>query len=326
MSDSHSSNLVLAYLRNMQAAQANGQTDHATSLLEQAVAWLGRQDRECFALSSSPVRLDVGIGLHPGRTRTQNEDYVFAERSIRTLPTGKQETVGLFVLADGAGGHANGQEAARLAVHAFVDAVLPKLMEDVQGAALWDLLLDGMREANYAVCLRNEDPLLFGSIMATTMTAALTVGTETYIANVGDSRAYLYRSASGLKQVTRDHSYVAQLLQAGDIEPMDVYTHPNRNVIYRALGSTFSLDFDDPVCSDGLWEMVPDPEAKAIQAILSDFEAEAPEIAEALVNLALNGGGHDNIGLVVVKTSMNVEDMLTISLPSLVETPLASLT
>ncbi|GCE32032.1 hypothetical protein KDA_75160 [Dictyobacter alpinus] len=327
MPTSHSSDLVLAYLRNSLAAQANGQTDHAAFLFDQAVEWLGHNEREYWAATSiPPVQLEIGIGLDAGNnpSRTKNEDYVFAERLVRS---GDRETVGIFVLADGAGGHANGQEASRIAVHAFVDEVLPRLMGNVRGLALKDLLLDGMREANKAVCLRNEDPLLFGRIMATTMTAVLSVGAEAYIANVGDSRTYLCRPGVGLKQLTRDHSYVAQLLEAGDIEPRDVYTHPKRNIIYRSLGE-INVDLDEPgylqlqngdillLCSDGLWEMVRDPEAKAIHAILSDSEADASEMAEALVDLALNGGGHDNIGLLVIKTGLIVEDLKTIIVPS----------
>ena len=152
---------------------------------------------------------------------------------------------------------------------------------------------------------------MYKSEIGTTVTAALVVGKTISIANVGDSRTYSYTSASGLKKLTRDHSLVARLVENGAISADDVYTHPRRNEIYRSLGHKTSLDVDmftHPLtaettlllCSDGLWEMVRDP---VIQEILSAELPDATKASEALVQAALNGGGQDNISVIVVNVS-----------------------
>jgi serine/threonine protein phosphatase PrpC len=136
------------------------------------------------------------------------------------------------------------------------------------------------------------------------------------VANVGDSRTYLYRPGRGLAQLTRDHSTVTQLVEMGAITRDEIYTHPQRNEIYRSLGAAPSVEVDvfretlqdgDALllCSDGLWEMVPDEQQLA--HVLSSSWASADSMAERLVQLALAGGGRDNIGLVVVQ--VRIEDI-----------------
>jgi protein phosphatase len=151
--------------------------------------------------------------------------------------------------------------------------------------------------------------------MGTTVTAALVVGPEVFVANVGDSRAYLERWGI-LRQLTRDHSTVAQMVVDGIIEPVDVYTHPKRNEITRCLGASPSVEVDMfcellqdgdvlLLCTDGLWEMVPD--GQQLVNVLSSSWASADYMAERLVQLALAAGGLDNIGLVVVL--VRIEDI-----------------
>jgi serine/threonine protein phosphatase PrpC len=165
-----------------------------------------------------------------------------------------------------------------------------------------------VERANVVVYQRNQQ--LSGSSMGTTVTAALTVGPEAFVANVGDSRTYLYRPGQGLAQLTRDHSTVAQLVEMGAITCDEIYIHPRRNEIYRSLGATPSIEVDvfrkmlqdgDALllCSDGLWEMVPDEQQ--FVGVLSSSWASADYMAERLVQLALAAGGLDNIGLVVVR-------------------------
>ncbi len=145
------------------------------------------------------------------------------------------------------------------------------------GAPLLHILLAGMQQANRAVFECNgreqEDRAAPGertmkARMGTTLTALLIVGPEAYVANVGDSRTYLYRDDK-LIQITEDHSHVAQLVKDGAILPHEVFTHPQRNMIYRSLGDREQVPIDafyrllqnDDVlllCSDGLWEMAPD--------------------------------------------------------------------
>src|SRR5207244_10317357 len=208
---------------------------------------------------------------------------------------------------DGMGGHANGQDASRLAIQTIVDRVLPKVSgnEQLTDDALTELLVDGVKEANLAVHQRNmEDRAYIG----TTMTAALVVGATAYVANVGDSRTYLYREPGGLSKITNDHSVVASLVEAGIIKPDDIYTHPKRNQIYRSLGEKAVVDVDSfkvslkpgdklLLCSDGLWDMVRDPE---IQRLMSVPASSPSKTGQELIQAALDGGGEDNVSVIVV--------------------------
>ena len=129
------------------------------------------------------------------------------------------------------------------------------------------------------------------------------------MAHVGDSRLYLYRELGGLSQITHDHSLVAALVTAGAIQPEEIYTHPMRNIIYRCLGEKASVEVDAcaiPLaagdillfCSDGLWEMVRD---RQISAILTSPMPDPSQIAQALLQAALVGGGEDNVSVIVVQ-------------------------
>jgi protein phosphatase len=297
----------------MQAALDNGQSEHAEQLLAQAMQWLVRNEI-ITSWENAPVRISLGIGLDIG-SRQENQDAVFADRTLRSLPNGVQETVGIFVVADGMGGLMNGQEASRRAVHAFVDTVYLRLLsEPLYGTAVKDLLIEGIQAANEEVYLCSQNGVHLGVTMGTTLVAVLSVGTEVYATGVGDSRAYLYREGEGLKQLTEDHSEVASQVRAGILAPDQLFTHPRRHVIYRALGVE-SVEIDDPVslhfqkndvlllCSDGLWEMVRDP--GDMVKILADKQLLAEEMARDLVQLALNGGGHDNVGLAVARVEVD---------------------
>jgi serine/threonine protein phosphatase PrpC len=303
--------LVGAYLHNVQLALVNDQLQHAELLLAHALRLLSPAligQHPALLPSDLPIQFSAGVGLDPGKKRRgkPNEDCVFAAQGT-VAPT--REPFGLFVVADGIGGHVNGQEASRLAIETIVDDVLPRVREGQTDTASWDeLLRHGVERANLVVYQSNQQ--LAGSSMGTTVTTALIVGAEVFVANVGDSRSYLYRPGLGLAQLTRDHSTVAQLVEMGAITRAEIYTHPQRNEIYRCLGSAPSVEVDvfretlqdgDALllCSDGLWEMVPDEQQLA--NLLSSSWASADYMAERLVQLALAGGGRDNIGLVVVQ-------------------------
>ncbi len=144
--------------------------------------------------------------------------------------------------------------------------------------------------------------------LGSTLTAALIVNDTAYIANVGDSRTYLFHDGK-LQRITHDHSLVEQLVQAGQITRDEAYDHPSRNLIYRSLGAgkaevtvdifTEQLSDGDALllCSDGLWEMVRDPQIESILAEVQD-PAEATRL---LIDRANENGGEDNITAVLVR-------------------------
>ncbi|HEU0001563.1 MAG TPA: protein phosphatase 2C domain-containing protein, partial [Ktedonobacteraceae bacterium] len=240
------------------------------------------------------------------RKHKPNEDSLFAMQGARTHNSQPQQ-FGLFVVADGMGGHANGQDASRTAIQNIIDFMLPRISTEngLNDEGYKNLLMEGVQQANLAVHQRN---LQDHADMGTTMTAALVVGSTAYIANVGDSRTYLYREPEGLRQITHDHSVVASLVDAGIIKPDDIYTHPKRNQIYRSLGEKPGVEVDafiQPLqandklllCSDGLWDMVRDPE---IQRVVSSSIPTPTQIGKNLIQAALDGGGEDNVTVIVV--------------------------
>jgi serine/threonine protein phosphatase PrpC len=194
--------------------------------------------------------------------------------------------------------------------------MLPTLQasNDIPREGLVRLLVDGVQTANQAVHQQNVDK---HADMGTTMTAALIVNEMAYVSNVGDSRTYLYRESEGkLRKVTNDHSVVASLVEAGIIQPDDIYTHPKRNQIYRSLGEKAAIEIDAfeeqtqegdrfILCSDGLWDMVRDPQ---IESIVKRMDKDTQSVADALIQAALKGGGEDNVSVIVAGVSMVRKD------------------
>jgi len=265
-------------------------------------------DLEDAEPDETALRYVIGIASDPGLVRKDqpNEDNLLAIQGTCMTPEGPQP-IGLFVVADGMGGHANGREASRVAIQAFSDVVMPALLRSVEDEDIFvDMLKDGVHRANLNVYQRNRGQ---ERMMGTTITAVLLVGAKAYIANVGDSRTYLYRKGKHeLVQVTRDHSHVALLVEKGSIAREDMYTHPRRNQIYRCLGEHASVQIDlfqetltigDGLllCSDGLWEMVRDP---ALEKIMQRALSQPSRASEMLLDAALKAGGTDNVSMVVV--------------------------
>jgi serine/threonine protein phosphatase PrpC len=253
---------------------------------------------------------NIGIGWDAGIVRRvkPNEDSLVALHSTCTHE-GRLLPIDLYVVADGMGGHSHGREASRIAIQSMMQAVVPDIVssEHIHDDFLVKTLVEGVQWANQAV---HESSQQSGVEMGTTITAALVFDGTAYIVNVGDSRTYVYHEREGqLLQVTRDHSLVARLVEAGAISREEVYTHPDRNKVYRGLGDkgTVKVDwFTLPVhsgdylllCSDGLWEMVRDQE---IERIMMKYASDPPLASAALVKAALEGGGADNISVIVVR-------------------------
>jgi len=253
--------------------------------------------------ADSPT-FDIGLRTDIGGSRATNQDCV----SVLWLHIGQQtdEEAGILALADGMGGHQEGDLASRLAVRTAVgcllkDALLPLVLRDSQGGreTLRDLLEQAVHEADRAI--REQAPQ-----GGTTLTLALLLGTQLYLAHVGDSRAYLVHE-DRVEQITRDHSLVGRLLELRELTPEEARVHPQRNLLYRALGQTPHLEVDFAsrsledaallLCSDGLWGPVSDEE---LAATISSA-ASAQEACDLLVEQANRRGADDNVSLILVR-------------------------
>ena len=280
-----------------QAKQANQVDTETTDRLTNPLQWQRKLQ----------LRLEIGSGWDAGikRKRQPNEDSVVALQGT-CIFNNALLPFGLFVVADGMGGHEAGQDASFLAVQAMLQWVVPNIagVNAMSDELLTALLVDGVQQANLAVYEHGQE---IGADMGTTLTAALVMDSKAYVVNVGDSRTYLHRESIGLRQVTHDHSLVARLVAAGRITPDEIYTHPDRNQVYRGLGEKRKVEVDSflltlqandrlLLCSDGLWEMVRDPE---IEKILRCAEWNPFQTSKALVRAALKGGGLDNISAIV---------------------------
>jgi serine/threonine protein phosphatase PrpC len=253
------------------------------------------------------LRLVVGVGLDPGivRKNAPNEDTLLAIQGTRVTERGS-EPIGLFVVADGMGGHANGQEASRIAIQTMSDIIVPVIMRGTDGDDdFLQLLKEGVHRANLTLYQRNRQQ---PQMMGTTLTAAIVAANTAYVVNVGDSRAYIYRKGAQLIPITRDHSIVARMVESGAITRDEVYTHPKRNQIYRCIGEKAAVEADTFVeelhygdvlllCSDGLWEMVRDED---MQKIIESSAPHPSQTSSMLVQAALDRGGADNISVVIV--------------------------
>ena len=233
-----------------------------------------------------------GSATHEGQLRAQNEDHAHAGE-------------GLFVVADGMGGHLAGEVASEMAVDRL-DARLP-----MTAANTLDDVVDAISEANTEIYQGSiDDPDRAG--MGTTITAIAVVadphdGEAFAVANVGDSRSYVLRHGR-LRQLTIDHSFVQELVAEGAITRDEARTHPRRNIVTRALGIEPYVRVDSwtmPIirgdrfvlCSDGLVDEITDD---AITTILNEHADDPQAAAEALVDAANEAGGRDNITVVVV--------------------------
>ncbi len=223
---------------------------------------------------------------------------------------------GVFIVADGLGGHDNGQVASRMTINIIAERMVRELLAEPLEAekdgestqpfdedALIALFHGAIEDANTALCQKNQ---LDKTDMGSTITGFMVSGEHAYIINVGDSRTYMMR-AKQLYQLTTDHSLVGQLVASGLIEPDDVYTHPQRSQIYRSLGDKPNVQIDvfkqqlhpgDILlsCSDGLWEMVRNPQIESILGSAPDPQTACAQLVEA----ANTNGGEDNVSAVLV--------------------------
>ena len=218
-----------------------------------------------------------------GNVRDQNED------SLIVRPP-------LFVVADGMGGHAAGEVASEIAVNTISELAPDHADAEALGRAVEEANRDII---NAAISGKGREG------MGTTVTAAILERNHLVIAQVGDSRAYLLHNGE-MTQLTRDHSLMANMIEAGQITPEEARFHPNRSVITRALGNDpdtipdlYEINVEDGdrllLCSDGLYSMLEDDEIAAVMRRVSDPQ----RCAAVLVNGAIAAGGHDNVTVIV---------------------------
>lgn len=229
-----------------------------------------------------------------GQRRELNQDVVFtSDTPVGNLPN-------LFIVADGMGGHRAGDYASKFAVDTIVSQVEQSFEKNPTL-----ILQKAIEQANQGIrdlAVGNKEY----EGMGTTVVVATCLGKYLKVANVGDSRLYIVNQR--IKQITKDHSLVEEMIRMGGLDRASARTHPNKNIITRAVGACEGIDVDffdvelkpgDSVlmCSDGLSNMLEDEEIR----ILMNTGRDIVEKAEALVSEANNNGGKDNISLIIIE-------------------------
>lgn len=234
-------------------------------------------------------------GTDRGRRRQINQDAVY----YSTYPVGNIPN--LFLVADGMGGHRAGDFASRYTIDNLVRQV-----EEAEGNNPITILNEGIRQVNSLLLKKaSEDASLAG--MGTTLVAACTMGRVLCVANVGDSRLYVI-SEGDIRQITRDHSLVEELIQRGEMERGSEAYHEHKNIITRAIGARkdvfadffeVNLEKGDTVlmCSDGLSNMVSDETIRELVAGRGSLK----EVCSDLIEEANKNGGRDNIAVVLFR-------------------------
>ena len=228
-----------------------------------------------------------------GRVRPTNQD-------IYQIEAREENQTALLVVCDGMGGANAGNVASRFAAQVFTESIKAELTRPLDAKERQELMTHALEEANQTVfSLAGRQPEFRG--MGTTLVAALVQGGEATILNVGDSRAYLF-DGENLRQLTEDHSYVEEMRRQGRITAEVARTHPQKNLITRAVGVEPAVEGDLfevalrknevlLLCSDGLSGMAEDTQ---IAAAIKNAKTLALA-GDALLNLAMEGGGRDNI-------------------------------
>ena len=229
-----------------------------------------------------------------GMVREVNQDYVFvSDTPVGNLPN-------LLVVADGMGGHRAGEYASRLAVEVVKQELESSAMDSPEA-----MMKNAIAHANKRVLeAATQDANLRG--MGTTLVAATVIDRTLYFSNVGDSRLYLLND--DIKQLSKDHSLVQEMVRLGGINEEEAKSHPDKNIITRAIGAKDDIEVDfyeyrlkrgDIIlmCTDGLSNMVEDEEMLHIVKCSRDVV----EAVEQLIERAKENGGSDNIGVIVAK-------------------------
>lgn len=254
-----------------------------------------------------PTQLLVASGQSVGQQRELNEDSIFTLSTTLAGNSGNPP-FGLFIIADGMGGHQNGEVASNIAARSISSYVLKKLHNSLFSVSPQPLEESFQEILQAAVSEAQQTITKTASGSGTTATVALVLGQQLTFAHVGDSRAYLLYNEHRIEPVTRDHSLVRRLEELGQITAAEAAVHPQRNVLYRAIGQGETLEADVisttfPVgsyllmCSDGLWGLVSDDDLLRIVYSAPNIQRACQE----LVSAANSAGGPDNISVILVQ-------------------------
>lgn len=240
---------------------------------------------------------------HVGKVRKNNEDYCMGE-----IVEIENDSIGIFALADGMGGHQKGEIASRIAVESIIDFLKENISQSggIKMDYLDDIIKQGYNYANKEIYTKAlEDNSCQG--MGTTLVVAIVYKDDIIIANVGDSRGYLLHN-DDFRKITKDHSVVEELIDANLITKEEARFHPRRNQITRAMGAEEiiivdifreKVEKDDILllATDGLTGCVEDESIKNIISIDKDIK----EICQDLITEANNNSGKDNISVILCK-------------------------
>jgi len=271
-------------------------------------------EEQIGAVSSPPIAFEplqflVGLGQSVGKQREHNEDSLFMLNALVAGEGGSVDGVpfGIFIIADGMGGHQHGEVASGVAVKTFANYLLRKLYlpffspnSEPQSEPVQEIIKKAIVEVQQAVLSQAPGG-------GTTLTSAFVMGGQVTLANVGDSRTYFIFPDGRIQAMTRDHSLVRRLIELGQITEKEALVHPQRNVLYRAIGqaepfepdiSTFPMPHPGylMLCTDGLWGVVPEIEIFNIVTKSSDPTA----ACHRLIEVANQNGGPDNISVILI--------------------------
>ncbi len=250
----------------------------------------------------------VGWATDIGRVREHNEDALLVVYGVHEANSALP-TFGLFMVADGMGGHQSGEIASSLALrmaanHLLAQIYMP-LLSGIERGGDQPALTDVVREA---LALANRTVTRDYPGSGSTLTCGMILEDRLFLGHVGDSRAYLLRIGQAPRQLTKDHSLVNRLVEMGQLQADEAANHPQRNVLYRAIGQGGALEIDVStyalltgdrlmLCSDGLWGFVEEAE---IWRVIE--QAATPQQAcEQLVAAANAAGGNDNITVILLE-------------------------
>lgn len=264
------------------------------------------ENKDDQTLGNADITQQVGWGIDKGLVRDNNEDSLAAVRVNQASGEAESQSVGIYAVADGMGGHSAGEIASKLAVRSAIRELMTEITEAEasmpQNYQNW--LRSAVAIANQMVLNKSLDDQ---KKMGTTLVMAAVVGNQVHIVNVGDSRAYIL-NAEGIRQITEDHSFVQMLLKAGAISREEAIDHPRQNLLTQSIGQEkkltvdlFSETLEDDsyvlLCSDGLWGELTDEEIWKIV-----MGADSPQAAcQALIDHTNAAGGHDNSAIVLVR-------------------------